>query len=107
MRWIRWGLGVLLAILILGAEIEEGHGIHIALLLVSGVALAGVAWCHRERPLLSVLFAVVGVSSFAGLVAAHCAKGEGARWVAWASAALAVLIFVFLGRRLFQGFRRP
>lgn len=110
MRWIRWGLGILIAALILAAEIGEGHGIHIALLLVSGAALAGVAWCYQDRPQLSLLFAAIGVSSFAVIVGMHCLgkyKDWDSRWAGWLSFVLLGLIFIFLGRRLFHGTRRP
>ncbi|PKU23788.1 hypothetical protein CWS72_14975 [Telmatospirillum siberiense] len=101
-------MGILLAALILGTEIEEGHGIHIALLLVSGAALAGVAWCYQDRPRLSMLFAAIGVSSFVVIIGMHCFKGDwDARWAGWVSVVLLGLIFVFLGRRLFLGTRRP
>ncbi len=108
MRWIRWSLGILLVGLILSAEIEEGHGIHIALIVVSGFALAGVAWSYQDRPRLSILFAAIGVSSFVVIAGMHFfGEDWNRRWAGWLSVVLLGFIFIFLGRRLFQGVRRP
>lgn len=108
MRWIRWSLGILLVGLILGTEIEEGHGVHIALIVVSGFALLGVALSYQDRPRLSMLFAVFGVSSFVAIAGIHL-FGEDLenQWTGWLSVVLLGFIFIFLGRRLFQGVRRP
>lgn len=108
MRWIRWSLGILLAGLILGTEIEEGHGIHIALIVVSGLALSGVAWSYQDKPRLSMLFAVIGVSSFVVIVGMHFfGEDWDTQWTRWLSVLLLGFIFIFLGRRLFHGVRRP
>jgi len=108
LRWIRWGLGLMLVFLILGTEIEEGHGIHIALIVVSCLALLGVAWCYQDRPRLSILFAVIGVVSFVVIAGMHFFGSDwDARWMGWLSVVLLGFISVFLGRRLFLGGRRP
>jgi hypothetical protein len=108
LRWIRWGFGLLLVGLILGAEIEEGHGIHVALIVVSCFALVGVAWFYQDKPRLSMLFAAIGVLSFVIIAGAHFFGSEwDTPWPGWLSVALLGFIFVFLGRRFFLGERRP
>jgi hypothetical protein len=108
LRWIRWGLGLILVVLILATEIEEGHGIHIVMIVVSVIALGGVAWFYQDRPRLSILFALIGVSSFFVIAVMHL-LGEDldSQWTGWLSVALLGFISIFLGRRLLQAIRRP
>ncbi len=108
LRWIRWSLGILLVGLILGTEIEEGHAIHIAMIVVSIFALVGVAWFYQDRPRLSILFAVIGVSSFVAIAVMDLYGGAwDSQWTGWLSVALLGLIFIFLGRRFFRRTHRP
>jgi predicted lysophospholipase L1 biosynthesis ABC-type transport system permease subunit len=107
-RWIRWGLGILLVGLILGAEIEEGHGIHILMIVVSCFALAGVAWFYQDKPRLSILFAGIGVFSFLVVAYMHFFAADWeSQWTGWLALVLLGFISVFLGRRFFQEGRRP
>lgn len=107
-RWIRWVFGVLLVGLILATEIEEGHGIHIFLILVSVASLAGVAFFYQERPRLSVVFAAVGLLCFLFIASVHLFGALwDQRWLGWMSLVVAGLICVFLARRFTRRLRRP
>ncbi|MTJ80632.1 MAG: hypothetical protein F8N37_06390 [Telmatospirillum sp.] len=101
MRAIRSSVGILLLGAILAGEVEEGHSIHILLMLISGISLCGVALFLTDRPRLALICGVVGLLSGATVASVPMlAPVWGCRWMGGLSIAAVGLIVVYLGRRL-------
>jgi CHASE2 domain-containing sensor protein len=107
-RALRWCLGVLLVALILIREIEEGHAVHIVLILVSVACLGTVAFFYQDRPKLGLICAAVSLASFLTIASVHLfVSGWDGRWLGWLSLVVVVLIGVFVVRRHARHRRHP